>query len=45
MSEKFHSVIEIFAVELWREIFEYFNSNELWCSFRGLNRKIDAIID
>ncbi|CAF1343541.1 unnamed protein product [Rotaria sordida] len=45
MSEKFHSVIEIFSVELWREIFEYFNSNELWYSFRDLNRRIDGIID
>jgi hypothetical protein len=41
----FHSTIELFSVELWREIFDYFNSNELWYLFRGLNRKIDAIID
>ena len=45
MSGTFHSAIELFFVELWREIFDYFNSNDLWYSFRGLNRKIDAIID
>jgi hypothetical protein len=39
------NIIELLSVELWREIFEYFNSNELWYSFRGLNRKIDAILD
>ncbi|CAF1484315.1 unnamed protein product [Rotaria sordida] len=43
--DKFHSTIELLSVELWREIFEYFNSNDLWYSFRNLNRKIDAIID
>ncbi|CAF1128886.1 unnamed protein product [Didymodactylos carnosus] len=45
MSNTLHSVIELFSVELWRELFEYFNSIELWYSFRGLNRKIDAILD
>jgi hypothetical protein len=40
-----HSVIESFSVELWREIFDYFNSNDLWYSFHGLNKKINAIID
>jgi len=45
MSVPFHIVLEVFSVELWREIFDYFNVNELWYSFRGLNKKIDAIID
>ncbi|CAF0958647.1 unnamed protein product [Rotaria sordida] len=43
--DKFHSTIELLSVELWREIFEYFNANDLWYSFRDLNRKIDVIID
>ncbi|CAF1490519.1 unnamed protein product [Rotaria sp. Silwood1] len=43
--DKFHNTIELLSVELWREIFEYFNSIDLWYSFRDLNRRIDAIID
>ncbi|CAF1018497.1 unnamed protein product [Adineta steineri] len=38
------SVIKLFPVELWREVFGYFNSNELWFSFRGLNNRIDEIL-
>jgi hypothetical protein len=34
-----------FPAELWQEVFSYFSANELWRSFRGLNAKIDAIID
>ncbi|CAF1212590.1 unnamed protein product [Didymodactylos carnosus] len=45
MSNIHHSVIELLAVELWREVFDYFNMNDLWYSFRGLNKKIDGIID
>ena len=45
MSDTVYTVIEFFSVELWREVFDYFNPNELWMSFDGLNRKIDAIID
>ncbi len=45
MSNIHHTVIELLAVELWREIFDYFEVNELWYSFRGLNRRIDGIID
>ncbi|CAF3892858.1 unnamed protein product [Rotaria sp. Silwood1] len=46
MSEDtFSSTLEMLSVELWREIFEYLNSYSLWYSFRGLNRRIDAIID
>jgi hypothetical protein len=39
------NTIEQFSVELWREIFDYFNGIELWYSFRDLNKKIDSIID
>jgi hypothetical protein len=39
------SKIELLSVELWQEIFEYFNANELWYSFGGLNRRIDAILE
>ncbi|CAF1440855.1 unnamed protein product [Adineta steineri] len=39
------SIIERFPVELWLEIFNYFNSNDLWHSFHGLNRKINAMIE
>ncbi|CAF1236398.1 unnamed protein product [Adineta steineri] len=39
------SIIEMFPVELWLDIFNYFNSNDLWHSFHGLNRKIDAMIE
>ncbi|CAF5135177.1 unnamed protein product, partial [Rotaria sp. Silwood1] len=46
MSEDtFSSTLEMLSVELWREVFEYLNSYSLWYSFRGLNRRIDAIID
>ena len=45
MSYTLHTVIELLSVELWREIFDYFNTNDLWYSFRGLNRRIDTIID
>jgi hypothetical protein len=45
MSETFYSVIELFSVELWREVFDYFNSNDLWYSFRDLNKRINSIID
>jgi hypothetical protein len=45
MSDTVHTVIELFSVELWREVFDYLNTNDLWYSFRGLNRRIDAIID
>ena len=44
MPETLHSVIEFFSVELWREVFDYFNSNDLWYSFRDLNKRINAII-
>ncbi|CAF1619461.1 unnamed protein product [Rotaria sordida] len=40
-----HSGIELLSVELWREIFDYFDVNDLWYSFRGLNKQIDGIID
>ncbi|CAF0927527.1 unnamed protein product [Adineta steineri] len=40
-----HSGIESFPVELWREIFDYFDANDLWYSFRGLNKQIDGIIN
>lgn len=40
-----HSGIESFSVELWREIFDYFDMNDLWYSFRGLNKQIDGIIN
>ncbi|CAF1145961.1 unnamed protein product [Rotaria sp. Silwood1] len=45
MPDILHSVIERLSVELWQEIFEYLNLNDLWYSFRGLNSRIDAIID
>ncbi|UJR38744.1 hypothetical protein I4U23_031409 [Adineta vaga] len=45
MSETLHSGIEFFSVELWREVFDYFNSNDLWYSFRDLNKRINEIID
>ncbi|CAF1452291.1 unnamed protein product [Adineta steineri] len=45
ISNKHHSGIELLSVELWREIFDYFNVNDLWYSFRGLNKHIDGIID
>ncbi|CAF1317683.1 unnamed protein product [Rotaria sordida] len=45
MSITVRSIFEMLSVELWREIFEYFTTNELWFSFRGLNRKIDAILN
>lgn len=45
MSDSIPNVIEQLSVELWRDIFEYFNPNELWYSFCGLNKTIDAIID
>ncbi len=45
MEEIFYNTIEQFSVELWREIFDYFNGIELWYSFRDLNKKIDSIID
>ena len=45
MEETFSNTIEVFSSELWREIFDYFNGIELWYSFRGLNKKIDSIID
>jgi hypothetical protein len=45
MSIKYHNGIELLSVELWREIFDYFNVNDLWYSFRGLNKHIDEILD
>lgn len=45
MSNRADTVIEDAPVELWREIFEYFDLFGLWLSFRGLNTRIDAIID
>lgn len=45
MEESYYYTIEILSSELWREIFDYFNGIELWHSFRGLNQKIDSIID
>ncbi|CAF1302913.1 unnamed protein product [Didymodactylos carnosus] len=45
MSDILLSVIELLCVELWQEIFEYFNFHDLWYSFRGLNSRIDAIMD
>jgi len=45
MSDISLSIIELLCVELWQEIFEYFNLSDLWYSFRGLNSRIDAIID
>ena len=46
MSENtFVSTIEFLSVELWQEIFEYFSPVHLWYSFRGINRKIDLIVD
>ncbi|CAF4164987.1 unnamed protein product, partial [Adineta steineri] len=39
------NVIELLSVELWREIFDYFDVNDLWYSFHGLNKHIDGIID
>ncbi|CAF2234532.1 unnamed protein product [Rotaria magnacalcarata] len=45
MSNVLHSEIEFFSVELWREVFDYFNSNDLWYSFRDLNKRINTIID
>ena len=45
MSDVLLSVVELLCVELWQEIFEYFNFHDLWYSFRGLNSRIDAIMD
>lgn len=45
MANRAATVIENAPNELWREIFEYFNGFDLWFSFRGLNERIDAIID
>jgi len=39
------NIIEVLPTELWRDIFDYFNFKELWYSFRGLNTRIDLIID
>ncbi|CAF3999820.1 unnamed protein product [Adineta steineri] len=44
MSNLQYSVIEHFPVELWREVFDYFNLYELWFSFCGLNDRIDEIL-
>lgn len=45
MSNRAATVIEDAPVELWRELFEYFDASDLWFSVRGLNRRIDAILD
>ena len=45
MSDQVSTGIERIPVELWHEIFEYFDLNGLWYSFRRLNRRIDVIID
>lgn len=45
MSDSNPNVIEQLSVELWIEIFKYFNPNELWYSFCGLNKRIERIID
>ncbi|CAF1383756.1 unnamed protein product [Adineta ricciae] len=45
MSIGYSSTIELFSVELWREIFDYLNFRDIRFSFRNLNQKIDAIID
>ena len=37
--------LNCFPTELWQELFRYLSANELWHSFRGLNAKIDAVID
>ncbi|CAF3696075.1 unnamed protein product [Rotaria sordida] len=45
LGDTFYSTIELLSVELWQELFEYFTPNDLWYSFRDLNRKINAIIN
>ena len=45
MSDQVSTGIEQIPVELWHEIFEYFDLHGLWYSFRRLNRRINAIID
>ena len=45
MSGQVNNGIERIPVELWHEIFTYFDLHDLWYSFRCLNGKIDAIID
>ena len=45
MSNRARTIIEVAPVELWREVFEYFDLFGLWYSFRGLNRRIDGILD
>jgi Fe-S-cluster containining protein len=39
------NTIEVFSIELWREIFDHFNGIELWHSFHNLNETINLIID
>ena len=45
MSDRAGTGIERIPVELWHAIFQYFALNGLWYSFRGLNSRIDAIVD
>ena len=45
MSDQVSNSIEQIPVELWRDIFDYFNPNDLWHTFRDLNTRINAIID
>ncbi|CAF0865702.1 unnamed protein product [Didymodactylos carnosus] len=39
------STIESLTVELWRDLFDHFKTNELLYTFRDLNTKISLIID
>ena len=45
MPDQVSTGIEQISVELWHEIFEYFDLNDLWYSFRRLNGRINGIID
>jgi hypothetical protein len=45
MSDQVPTGIERMPVELWHQIFQYFDFNGLCYSFRRLNTRIDAIID
>jgi hypothetical protein len=38
------TTIEIFPIELYRELFQYFDGFELYHIFRGINSKIDSIL-
>ena len=40
-----YSVIELFSVELWREIFDYFNGYEIVQTFSNLNYRFEQLLN